>query len=62
MLMSSIGKTLDTVKYLVLCSLLLAGCKSVEVPSAPVATAPVPVVKQPRSIKIGLALGGGAAR
>ncbi|WP_229751388.1 patatin-like phospholipase family protein [Undibacterium terreum] len=41
---------------------MLAGCKSVEPPAAPVVIAPVPLVKQPRTIKIGLALGGGAAR
>ncbi len=59
----SIGKALNSLKYLALCSLLLAGCKSVEAPPAPVVAAPVPVVvKQPRNIKIGLALGGGAAR
>lgn len=41
-------------------ALLLAGCGSAPTqPSAPVAAAPAP---QPRHVKIGLALGGGAAR
>lgn len=64
MFMSSIGKVLHPVKHLVLLSLLLAGCKSVELPPAPVVAAPTPVAvaKPPRNIKIGLALGGGAAR
>ncbi|GGD00267.1 exported phospholipase [Undibacterium terreum] len=60
--MPSFGKALNSLKYLALCSLMLAGCKSVEPPAAPVVIAPVPLVKQPRTIKIGLALGGGAAR
>jgi NTE family protein len=41
-------------------ALLLAGCGSAPTrPSAPIAAAPAP---QPRHVKIGLALGGGAAR
>lgn len=41
-------------------ALLLAGCGSAPIqPSAPIAAAPAP---QPRHVKIGLALGGGAAR
>ncbi|WP_296944804.1 patatin-like phospholipase family protein [uncultured Massilia sp.] len=43
-------------------SALLAGCGSTPTqPAAPVAAAPVPAV-QPRKVRIGLALGGGAAR
>ncbi|MES2070917.1 MAG: patatin-like phospholipase family protein [Pseudomonadota bacterium] len=60
----SIGKILNPLKCLVLCSLLLAGCKSVEQHPASVIAAPVPVAvaKPMRNIRIGLALGGGAAR
>jgi NTE family protein len=46
-------------------SLLMAGCSSVEVQHPSVALpqpAAVEVIKPPRNIKIGLALGGGAAR
>lgn len=48
---------------LALGALLLAGCRGSApvVPSAPLAVAPV-VVAPPKKIKIGLALGGGAAR
>ncbi|WP_394780386.1 patatin-like phospholipase family protein [Undibacterium sp.] len=62
--MSPLGKAVSSIKYLLACSVLLAGCKSVEAPPAPVVAAPlpVPVVKQVRNIRIGLALGGGAAR
>ncbi|MFZ6644599.1 patatin-like phospholipase family protein [Undibacterium sp. TJN25] len=62
--MSPVGKAFHSIKYLFACSLLLAGCKSVETPPVQVAAAPlpVPVVKQVRNVRIGLALGGGAAR
>jgi len=60
----------SSLKYVVLSSLLLAACKSLErppvaavaVPVAPVVSVAPVVAKSLRPLKIGLALGGGAAR
>ena len=46
---------------IVSCSVLLTACKTTESPSTPQVVVQVPV-KAPKKIKIGLALGGGAAR